>query len=35
MMVRIDYVKSDVALNDLCHQPVYRATASGYRVQDI
>jgi hypothetical protein len=34
-MVRIDYMKPYMALNDLAHQPVYRAPASGDRVQNI
>src|ERR1022692_3538791 len=35
MMVWIDHVKSDVALNDLGHQPVYVTPASGDRVQNV
>src|ERR1039458_4524403 len=35
MMVWIDHVKSDVALNDLGHQPVYGTPASGDRVQNV
>jgi hypothetical protein len=34
-MVWIDHVESDVALNDLGHQPVYGAPASGDRVQNV
>lgn len=34
-MVWIDHVKSDVALNDLGHQPVYGTPASGDRVQNV
>src|ERR1022692_5227716 len=35
MMVWIDHVKSDVALNNLGHQPVYGTPASGNRVQNV
>ena len=32
-MIRIDHVKSDMTLNDLGHQPIYRAPARGDHVQ--
>ena len=35
MMIGIDHVESDMALNDFRHQPVYRAPARGDRVQDV
>lgn len=34
-MVRINHVKSNMALDDLGHQPVNGAPASGHRVQNM